>query len=454
MKHVACLVFTAAAVVTPVIAQAPEITAWRLNLDGATGYSPSATINNAIRSVPADVQRVGYNSGTVYVLASTVPSHSIGPFGRNPNMPGNNNAVFRITRNPRVATSPSDTPLGPIGVCVNGVPVFNAKDARSYFNQGIWNQNAIVVEAPGFDPAMGHPAPGGSAGLYHYHQLPTAVLQQEGETWGAAHSPLIGYSFDGYPIYGPYGFANPNGSGGVVRMDSSYRMRNITQRTTLPGGAQLSPSQYGPPVSGQYPLGYFIEDFEYVAGLGHLDDHNGRFAVTPEYPGGVYAYFSTIDAQGDPSYPFIIGPQYRGVPTRYVRGLSFPTGLTPYEPQVQETGVGCGGSTLVASGSPTVPNPSFALSSSQGPANGAVAYIFGVRLAPLVITVFQCPLFVDMFQTNVTVSATLSGAGDHTLALPIPNNAALVGLAAHVQSFAANAQDVETSNAVTLLFDR
>lgn len=447
MKQVAVLSLTAACLVTSITAQAPEITAWRFNLDGATGYSPNATINNAVRNVPADVQQVGYNAGNVYVRASTVPSHSVGPFGNNPNLPSNNNMVYRITRNPRAATNPSATTLGPIGVYVNGVPMFNAKDARSYFNQGIWHQNAIVVEGPGFDPAMGHPAPGmggpggGGGGLYHYHLLALAVLEQEGESWGSAHSPLIGYAFDGYPVYGPYGFANANGSGGVVRMTSSYQLRNLTTRTN------------GPAVSARYPLGYYVEDFQYVAGLGNLDEHNGRFAVTPDYPGGTYAYYTTVDAQNEAAYPYIVGPQYYGVPINN-RGLSFPSGLTAYQPQVQETGAGCGGSTLVASGAPTVPNASFAMVSSQGPPNGAVAYIFGVALLPSVVTVFQCPLFVDIFQTNLTVPGALDGAGGHTLALPVPNNATLVGLAAHLQNFAANAQDVETSNAVTLRFSR
>ena len=43
-----------------------------------------------------------------------------------------------------------------------------------------------------------------------------------------------------------------------------------------------------------------------------LDSHNGRFSVTPEYPNGIYAYFITIDVEGNPVYPYIIGPTYYG----------------------------------------------------------------------------------------------------------------------------------------------
>jgi len=56
-----------------------------------------------------------------------------------------------------------------------------------------------------------------------------------------------------------------------------------------------------------------VEDFEYVSGLGTLDTHNGRFAVTPEYPGGTYAYYMTINSDGSSAYPYIIGPTYYGV---------------------------------------------------------------------------------------------------------------------------------------------
>src|SRR5262249_20787219 len=58
--------------------------------------------------------------------------------------------------------------------------------------------------------------------------------------------------------------------------------------------------------------GRYLEDFEYVAGLGDLDVYNGRFAVTPEFPSGTYAYFVTINDDGTPAFPYIIGAQYYG----------------------------------------------------------------------------------------------------------------------------------------------
>ena len=117
---------------------------------------------------------------------------------------------------------------------------------------------------------------------------------------GTTHSPIIGYAFDNFPIYGAYGYADINGGGGIKRMESSYQLRNITNRIN------------GPSLN-QHPLGAYIEDFEYISGLGDLDEHNGRYCVTPEYPNGTYAYFVTIDASLNPVYPYTPGPYYYGI---------------------------------------------------------------------------------------------------------------------------------------------
>jgi hypothetical protein len=189
------------------------------------------------------------------------------------------------------------------------VSIFNAMDARSYNNQGVWNQNAIVVEGASFDDCLGHPAPNGE---YHHHLNPRCLYDDRDSS---RHSPLIGYAFDGFPIYGAYGSANPDGTGAITRMRSSYRLRSITARTTLADGTVLTAAQQGPAVNAQYPLGYYLEDFEYVAGLGDLDAHNGRFSVTPEYPAGIYAYFVTLDETGAAAFPYVLGTYYYGVIT-------------------------------------------------------------------------------------------------------------------------------------------
>lgn len=447
------LIAFAASCAAPLHAQlGPEVTSWRTNLNGAKGASNNATIHAAVSVVDADVRSVQYDATDVYVTVTQVPSYSVGPFPGNPGVPGDTGAIFRITRNPTVATNKTATGLGSIVVFVNGVPGYNALDGRSYFNLGIWNQNAMVVEGPGLDAALGHPSPGrGGPDQYHHHSMPISLLGQEGETWGAEHSPLIGYSFDGYPVYGPYGYANVNGSGGITRIRSSYRLRSITVREVLPNGTQLSANEYGPVVSTQYPLGFFIEDFEYVSGLGELDEHNGRFCVTPEYPNGTYAYFATVDANHEPEYPFIVGPTYYGVVIDN-RRVTIPAGVTAYEEQTQRTGGRCGTLDLEAQGLPTVPNSSFAVTLADGPASAGAVYLIGDGLLPDPDTLFGCPIYLDL--TSIVHAAgmvTLDASGAHSLALPIPNDPTLVGVSADLQSAATDGPGVTTSNALTLL---
>lgn len=274
----------------------PIVSSWVVNTTGATGFN----------GILSNVQRVQYSTGNVYITCSGVPSYPIGPWPSNPNTAANQNFVFKITRTPQPNPgTPTATPLGRIGLWSNGVSMFNAKDGMSFNNQGVWNQNAIVVEGPSFDSCLGHPAGNGE---YHHHLNPKCLYNDRDSS---RHSPIIGFAFDGYPIYGAYGYANATGTGAIKSMRSSFRMRSISTRTTLPNGSPASSA--GPVVSATRPLGYYIEDFEYVAGRGDLDDHNGRFCVTPEYPQGTYAYFVTINRLYEGAYPYTPGPTYYGI---------------------------------------------------------------------------------------------------------------------------------------------
>jgi hypothetical protein len=78
--------------------------------------------------------------------------------------------------------------MGPIGIAINGVVFFNPFDAQS--------TDATDL----MDRCCGHPAPDGQ---YHYHKYPICVNSPWADE-GKEHSPLIGFAFDGYPVYGPY----------------------------------------------------------------------------------------------------------------------------------------------------------------------------------------------------------------------------------------------------------
>jgi hypothetical protein len=223
------------------------------------------------------------------------------------------NYLIRIPKTPQEQIfAKTPTPLADIGLWVNGVAIYNAWDAQCWEgdpNPGCnWQRDATVFELDGQDAANGHPAEvagggmidGFKAGEYHHHFDPTGLRAQLGDD-GTSHSPILGFAYDGFPIYGPYSFANDDGTGPIVRMESSYQLK--LGRPPGPGS----------PPENDFPLGSFIQDWEYVDGLGDLDEHNGREAVTPEYPDGTYAYYVTLDAVGDTMYPHTIGPEYFGV---------------------------------------------------------------------------------------------------------------------------------------------
>lgn len=303
-------------------AQGPTVTSWILNPGNETGYGGYLT----------NTQEVWYTANDAYVVCTCIPGYDIGPWAGNPNTPANQNFTFKITRTP-VENTGTDvvTGLGHIGVWRNGVSIFNAKDGMSYNNQGIWNRDALVWEGASFDVCLGHPAPNGE---YHHHVNPACLYDYMDDQ---QHSDLIGYAFDGFPIYGAFAYTNTDGTGPIARMRSSYRLRTITDRTTLPNGTVLNAGQYGPAIGGQYPLGAYLEDYEYAAGSGDLDDHNGRFCITPEYPAGTYAYFVTVNDQLDPEYPYVLGPTYYGtVPTGNTGPggghNTIPGGATEYDP--------------------------------------------------------------------------------------------------------------------------
>ena len=114
------------------------------------------------------------------------------------------------------------------------------------------------------------------------------------------HSPIIGFAYDGNPIYGPFGYENPlDPNSSIVRMTSSYSLNGTRKE--------------GPSLS-KYPLGSFNNDYTYTHKSGTLDENNGRFTVTPDFPKGTYAYFITIDSNQVPQYPYILGENFYSLP--------------------------------------------------------------------------------------------------------------------------------------------
>ncbi|MCB9334573.1 MAG: YHYH protein [Flavobacteriales bacterium] len=326
----------------------PGITSWLQNttITGRHYVSGNSTPINDADLV--NVQSVQFSTDTqfVYVSATGIPAYVTGPFlDGNPSVATAQNSIFKFPLNPIENTgTKTATNMGNIGVFINGTALFDNRDGVGWNTStsalcggpgnppcpggpgatSDWNRDAVPAEMLGFDCSKGHPA----MGNYHHHQNPSAfkldlnVIYNICSTYDAdglyaidstVHSPLIGFAYDGFPIYGAYGYKNANGSGGITRIKSGYQLRNITTRTHWADGTDVDD---GPAVNSTYFLGYFKEDYEFVSHPGeeeYLDEHNGRFCVTPEYPNGIYCYFATVDENWNSAYPYAVGPTFYGV---------------------------------------------------------------------------------------------------------------------------------------------
>jgi hypothetical protein len=322
----------------------PAITSWLRNTTTYGSYYTSGNSTAISMTVLANCQKVQYSSNYVYVTTEGIPTYPTGIFSGdgNPNVAGAQGAIYKFSLNPTQNTGTATaTSAGNCGVFINGVSLFDYRDGVSWNNNGggslcggpgnspcpggmgaiqAWNRDAIPAEKLGFDCAKGHPA----GTNYHHHQNPSpfkydattsnsyspicSLYNSDGlyTINSAVHSPLLGFAYDGFPIYGAYGYKNLDGTGGITRMKSSYTLKSITASSTRTNG---------PVYTGTYFNGYFREDYVYTANAAsdYLDSHNGRVCVTPEYPGGIYCYFTTVDANNTSVYPYVIGPTFYGV---------------------------------------------------------------------------------------------------------------------------------------------
>jgi hypothetical protein len=275
-------------------------------------------------NISSMVQHVYYNGSYVWINVNSIPSYTIGPWSGISYVPKKLDTKWFFYRTPSVQSGTKTlTGMGAMGLWLDGVYIFNSYNGYTYNSKGVWKVNAYFNEGSTWDKCNGHPS---SYGEYHTHGDPTCLYTKN----SASHSPLLGYIFDSYPIYGPFGYSSANDSkSSIKRMLSSYSPRNIVNRTSLANGTALNSTLYGPPVNSTYPIGYYQQDYEYIAGQGDLDMYNGRWCVTPEYPNGTYAYFVTTNSSGVMTYPYTVGPAYYGKMLWQSR-VSVPSRVTTY----------------------------------------------------------------------------------------------------------------------------
>ncbi|XOV92820.1 MAG: YHYH protein [Bacteroidota bacterium] len=259
-------------------------------------------------------------NGQRILTANNIPEHKVGLFGMgpgslNPNAISPQSNSYTLALNPQKSTTltpllstsgtgPNAGPQYSFGILFNGVEL-DPVAAEPFPHSGImspnvnweWNLEALNVNL-GLDCNSAHVQPNGK---YHYHGKPTLFL--EGLSIPTNTMTLIGYAADGFPIYYKYAYSQPqNSQSNVTPMTSSYQLKEGDR----PGDGVEAPC-------GTYD-GVYSNDYEYIEGLGTLDEANGREGVTPEFPNGTYYYVITDEFpsiprffRGTPSVDFKIG---------------------------------------------------------------------------------------------------------------------------------------------------
>ena len=252
------------------------------------GGPPDLTSNEAkeLKLYPATEEPPAKGEVTITVegdkriiRSNVLPKHKIGEFPNqgNPNVPSAQRFSIELPLKPKANDRPTEARMA-VGVFLNGV--FLEAGTGEFFSGGGrgWNYEALggAIDL-GLDANHAHVQP---TGKYHYHGKPTGLLKELGVT-EEKHSPIVGWAFDGFPIYAMYGYENgKDADSKIIENTSSYRLKK-GERPAPPNGP-----------GGKYD-GAFTADYEYVEGLGTLDECNGRFTVTPDFPDGTYAYFLT-----------------------------------------------------------------------------------------------------------------------------------------------------------------
>ncbi len=181
---------------------------WYLKKAGAEGEKPVYLYQDAERLVDLftyhtqdsnkdgiDNIRLSHDQDFLIIESQGFPNHptAIFPNSDNPNSIRVQKFTFRLPLEPRLAGKITRLPMGPVGVALNGVVFFNP------FEQGGMNAVAGYTEV-WLDSCCGHPQ---QSGVYHYHKYPSCVKSPFVDD-GHQHSPVIGFAFDGFPVFGPY----------------------------------------------------------------------------------------------------------------------------------------------------------------------------------------------------------------------------------------------------------
>ncbi|MCB9520921.1 MAG: YHYH protein [Myxococcales bacterium] len=201
------------------------------------------------------------------ITANGVPNHDVGAF---PN-PNNPNTISVQSYSYTLPVTPSGPGADAVrfGITLAGA-LLDPGTAERWNDSTDWSYEALrYATAPdyfgsdsvrhpnglGVDCNFAHVQPNGT---YHYHGVPTGLMPD------APALAFVGWAGDGYPIFGRWGYEDPTDpASGLVELRSSYHLRTGAR----PAGADSPGGDYD---------GTFVQDWEYVADSGDLDECNGR----------------------------------------------------------------------------------------------------------------------------------------------------------------------------------
>jgi len=268
----------------------------------------NSEIFNNDESVNAISRYSWTSNGSQRILSGNgIPNHEVVTFpnNNNPNTIREINVNKRFTLCPEIISESGLEIVGPalaIAYAINSVKFDPGTAGRCNDlgecslaqGQGNWNIEALGHDTFNFGDDMNH-AHVQPNGAYHYHGMPELLVDFLGDNQGMT---LVGWASDGFPVYARYGYSNTNDSNSTIKsLIPSYRLKLQPDSnrpmvlTSLAGGPGQGNTSPNTPIA----MGAFTQDYEYVEGLGDLDQCNGRFGVTPEFPSGIYYYVVTDD---------------------------------------------------------------------------------------------------------------------------------------------------------------
>ena len=271
-------------------------------LAGVSGYVVDASSSPGYVTtsfLETDGSNVNFDAYNVYITSNNISNYATNKIDTSSDLYpiAQKELTYNVVRadlTTGVAANSTVLPSNAIGVLTNGLPLYNPKSSTSYNDEDVWHYDIGYQNKS--NRAAGIISSTNADGIIVSHVITEDMSNTT--AWGnsTTHSGIVGWAFDGLPIYGPYGYTDPsNTSSGITNIKSAFVLKS-TNRASGPGGKHT---------------GVFVEDYELGSGNvadGYADKWNHRTGLTPDSPNVQIDYYVvTIDDDGEPMFPYAVG---------------------------------------------------------------------------------------------------------------------------------------------------